>query len=62
MVNGGGDGRTDGRKDGRKDGRTDGRLEIPPCVPQDIGPLGPLPKKLTVFLSKQSEYENMIKE
>ena len=28
------------------DGRTDGRLEIPPCVLQDIGPLGPLPKKL----------------
>ena len=23
----------------------DGRLEIPPCVLQDIGPLGPLPKK-----------------
>ena len=22
----------------------DGHLEIPPCVPQDIGPLGPLPK------------------
>ena len=34
MVNGGG---TEGRKDGR--------LEIPPCVLQDIGPLGPLPKK-----------------
>ena len=34
-----------GGKDGRKDGRTDGRLEIPPCVLQDIGPLGPLPKK-----------------
>ena len=31
--------------DGRTDGRTDGRLEIPPCVLQDIGPLGPLPKK-----------------
>ena len=31
--------------DGRKDGRKDGRLEIPPCVLQDIGPLGPLPKK-----------------
>ena len=27
------------------DGRTDGRMEIPPCVLQDIGPLGPLPKK-----------------
>ena len=30
---------------GWKDGRMDGRLEIPPCVLQDIGPLGPLPKK-----------------
>ena len=36
MANGGG---------GRTDGRTDGRPEIPPCVLQDIGPLGPLPKK-----------------
>ena len=26
--------------------RKDGRLEIPPCVLQDIGPLGPLPKKV----------------
>ena len=25
-------------------GRTDGRKEIHPCVLQDIGPLGPLPK------------------
>ena len=25
--------------------RTDGRKEIHPCVLQDIGPLGPLPKK-----------------
>ena len=44
MANGGGDGRTDGR--------TDGRLEITPCVLQDIGPLGPLPKK------KKKEKEN----
>ena len=41
MANGGG-------TDGRKDGRTDGRMEIPPCVLQDIGPLGPLPKKHTL--------------
>ena len=27
------------------DGRTDGHMEIHPCVLQDIGPLGPLPKK-----------------
>ena len=27
------------------DRRKDGRMEIPPCVLQDIGPLGPLPKK-----------------
>ena len=49
MVNRGGrrtDGWTEGRMEGRKDGRTDGRLEIPPCVLQDIGPLGPLPKNL----------------
>ena len=38
MVNGGG-------MDGRTDGRMDGHLEIPPRVLQDIGPLGPLPKK-----------------
>ena len=30
---------------GGRDGCTDGRLEIHPCVLQDIGPLGPLPKK-----------------
>ena len=28
-----------------QDRRKDGRLEIHPCVLQDIGPLGPLPKK-----------------
>ena len=28
------------------DGRKDGHIEIPPCVLLDIGPLGPLPKKL----------------
>ena len=41
----GGDIRTDLRTDVRMDGRMDGRLEIHPCVLQDIGPLGPLPKK-----------------
>ena len=41
MANGGGDGQTGGWKDGRKDGQ----LEIPSCVLQDIGPLGPLPNK-----------------
>ena len=46
MANGGGgDGRKDGRKDGRTEGRADGRLEITPCILQDIGPLGLLPKK-----------------
>ena len=34
-----------GRTDGRTYVRTDGRKEIHPCVLQDIGPLGPLPKK-----------------
>ena len=43
MVHGGGDGRTDGGTDGQMDRR----LEIPPGVLQDIGPLGPLPKKGT---------------
>ena len=32
---------------GGTDVRTDGRLEIHPCVLQDIGPLGPLPKKVS---------------
>ena len=31
-------------------GRTDGRMEIYPCVLQDIGPLGPLPKKEQLVL------------
>ena len=30
---------------GGTEGRPDGHLEIPPCVLQDIGPLGSLPKK-----------------
>ena len=41
---------------GRTDGRTDGRTYVifSPCVLQDIGPLGPLPKKgwnLKTFLA-----------
>ena len=36
----------DGRTYGRTYVRTDGRKEIHPCVLQDIGPLGPLPKKV----------------
>ena len=44
MVNGGTDGQTDGRMDGH--------LEIHPCVLQDIGPLGPLPKKTDCRLQK----------
>ena len=47
------DGRTDGWTDRRMNGRTDGwtdkridgRLEIYLCDLQDIGPLGPVPKK-----------------
>ena len=34
-----------GGMDRRTDGRMYGHLEIHPCVLQDIGPLGPLPKK-----------------
>ena len=44
----------DGRMEGWKDGRTDGRMEIHPCVLQDIGPLGPLPKKDGVCISPSS--------
>ena len=35
-----------GGTDRQNDGPTNGRLEIPSCVLQDIGPMGPLPKKL----------------
>ena len=38
-----------GGTEGRTDGRTDGHMEIPPCVLQDIGSLGPLPKKKVQF-------------
>ena len=34
--------------DQRAEGQKDGHLEIPPCVLQDISPLGPLPKNGTV--------------
>ena len=46
-----------------------GRKEIHPCVPQDIGPLGPLPKKReeerqratkTLNLEKNLSYEKKI--
>ena len=50
---GGTDRQTDGRTEGRKDRRTYGRLEIPPCVLQDISPLGPLPKKRVVHAKSQ---------
>ena len=49
MVNGGWGGQTDGRTDGQTEGRTDGRFKISPCVLQEIGPLGPLPKKQTRY-------------
>ena len=45
---------------GRKDGRTDGRMEIPPCVLQDIGPLGPLPKK-DLKLSHFTHFKKLMK-
>ena len=56
MANGGGDGRTEGRTDGR----TDGRMEIPPCVLQDIGPLGPLPKKYCMSMRNFAPLSSMI--
>ena len=43
------DGQTDRWTDGQMDGQTDRQMdehkEIHPCVLQDVGPLGPLPKK-----------------
>ena len=39
-----------GGMEGRTEGRKDGRMEIHPCVLQDIGPLGPLPKKDQEYL------------
>ena len=45
LGEGGMDGRTDGWTDGKPDGWMDAHLEIHPCALQDIGPLGPLPKK-----------------
>ena len=49
-LRGGTYGQTDRRMDGRTYGRMDGRKEIHPCVLQDIGPLGPLPKKCNRLL------------
>ena len=42
-----------GGGDGWMDGQMYGHLEIHPCVLQDIGPLGPLPKKGTDQLTNQ---------
>ena len=49
MVNGG---------DRRKDGWRNRRLVIPPCVLQDIGPLGPLPKKVRLITESIEFREN----
>ena len=38
--------------DVRMEGRTEGCTEFAPCVLQDIGPLGPLPKKAGVLFKK----------
>ena len=43
---------------GRIDGQTYGRLEIHPCVLQDIGALGPLPKKEERTSGKKKERKN----
>ena len=53
-------GGTYGRTDGRTYVRTDGRKEIHPCVLQDIGPLGPLPKKEKKILAKRNYSETVI--
>ena len=49
MVNGG---------EGGTEGRKDGRLKIPPCVLQDIGPLGPLP--CSHFISSLDHFQQGI--
>ena len=49
------DGQTDGWTEGWKDGRMDGRLEIPPCVLQDIGLLGPLPCSHSTYSANHSK-------
>ena len=48
--------------DGRTEGRKDGHLEIPPCVLQDIGPLGPLPKKREISMTKGKKGEKSFVE
>ena len=55
-------GGTDGRTNGRTEGRKDGRLKIPPCVLQDIGPLGPLPKKRLESTRRFGEEERLSEE
>ena len=49
-------GRTDRQIDRWMDGRMGGRLEIQPCVLQDIGPLGPLPKKVILVYYNTIQY------
>ena len=43
-------GRTYGQTDGPMKRWTDGHKEIHPCVLEDIGPLGPLPKKVSLAI------------
>ena len=40
------DGQTDGQMDKQMDGQMEGRMDIHPCVLQDIGPFGSLPKNV----------------
>ena len=60
------EGWNDGWKDGRKDGRTEERKkrhpEIHPCVPQDIGSLGPLPKKEVINIFATNDFVLIILE
>ena len=62
IANGGWkDGWEDGRKGGRTEEQTEGRTSgNSPYVLQDIGPLGPLPKKdeMVEFELRKPSYEN----
>ena len=46
---------------GWKDGRMEGCLEIPPCVLQDIGPLGPLAKRYSLIDGQSDEADCRVK-
>ena len=51
------------RTDGWTEGQMDGHLEIHPCFLQDIGPLGPLPKKDYYYtLKRVAQRQNVVSD